>query len=56
MVGSLNKHTANALGITERTIKAHGQRIFEKLEVRTVAEFAATAKPLGLVGESRDAL
>jgi FixJ family two-component response regulator len=34
--GDTNKHAANALGSTERTIKAHRQWVMEKLQVQTL--------------------
>lgn len=42
--GKMNKQTAHELGITERTIKAHRQRIFEKLGARTVADLVSFAE------------
>ena len=36
--GKMNKQIAHALGITERTIKAHRQRIFDKLGAQTIAD------------------
>ncbi len=47
--GRLNKQTAQSLGITERTIKAHRQRIFEKLSARSVADLVSMAERLGLL-------
>ena len=47
--GKMNKKTAHELGITERTIKAHRQRIFEKLEVKTVADLVSLAERLGVL-------
>ena len=54
VIGKLNKQIAYTLGIAERTIKAHRQRIFKKLEIRTVAELVTMAERLGLIGENRD--
>lgn len=48
--GVMNKETAHRLGITERTIKAHRQRLFEKLGARSVAELVSIAERLGLLG------
>jgi FixJ family two-component response regulator len=45
--GKVNKQTGYELGITERTIKAHRQRIFQKLHVKTVAELVSLAERLG---------
>jgi FixJ family two-component response regulator len=47
--GVMNKETARKLGITERTIKAHRQRLFEKLGAKTVAELVSIAERLGLM-------
>jgi FixJ family two-component response regulator len=38
VLGKLNKQVGYELGITVRTVKAHRQRITEKLRVRSVAE------------------
>lgn len=47
--GKMNKQTAHELGITERTIKAHRQRLFEKLGVKTVAELVSLAERLDVL-------
>lgn len=47
--GKLNKETAHALGITERTIKAHRQRVIAKLGARSVADLVAMAERLGVL-------
>ena len=47
--GKMNKQTAHALGITERTIKAHRQRIFDKLGARTIADLVSLAERLGIL-------
>jgi FixJ family two-component response regulator len=46
--GKINKQIAFALGSTERTIKAHRQRVMEKMNVRSVAELVRIAAQLGL--------
>ena len=46
--GQLNKQVAADLQITERTIKLHRARIFEKLEVNSMAEMARIAVELGI--------
>lgn len=46
--GKLNKQIAFALGISERTIKAHRHSIMQKLQVRSVAEVVSIAERLGL--------
>ena len=46
--GHTNKHAARALGCTERTIKAHRQRMMEKMQVRSVAELVSLAERIGV--------
>src|SRR5207302_7429385 len=46
--GNTNKHVANALGSTERTIKAHRQRVMEKMQVRSLAELVSLAERVGV--------
>ena len=50
--GQTNKHAANTLGSTERTIKAHRQRVMEKLQVRSVAELVSLAERAGVLGSA----
>jgi len=47
--GKINKQTARELGATERTIKAHRQRVMEKMKVQTLAELVSIAERLGMV-------
>ena len=47
--GKMNKEFAHALGITERTIKAHRQRVIAKLGAKSVADLASFAERLGLL-------
>ena len=49
--GKMNKQTAHDLGITERTIKAHRHRIFEKFGAKTVADLVSLAERLGILTE-----
>ena len=49
--GKANKQSARELGITERTIKAHRQRIFQKLHARTIADLVSLAERLGIMLE-----
>jgi FixJ family two-component response regulator len=52
--GNTNKHIANALGGTERTIKSHRQQVMEKMQVRTLAELVSLAERIGVLdGASR---
>lgn len=54
--GKPNKQAGRELGITERTIKAHRQRIFEKLHARTVADLVSLAERLDLLSHQRVAV
>ena len=64
--GQANKQIANGLGSTERTIKAHRQRVMEKMQVKSLAELVSLAERVGVLGgaaanggrrdEDRDAL
>ena len=47
--GRLNKQTAQQLGATERTIKAHRHRVMEKMKVRSLAELVSIAARLGIL-------
>jgi FixJ family two-component response regulator len=45
--GQVNKQIAFTLGISERTVKAHRQRVMQKLETQSLLELVAVAKRLG---------
>ncbi|MFL6815235.1 MAG: response regulator transcription factor [Bradyrhizobium sp.] len=45
--GVINKQIAFELGSTARTIKAHRQRVMEKMGVRSLAELVVIAGRLG---------
>ena len=47
--GKMNKQIAFDLGTTERTVKAHRQRVMEKLHARSVAELVSSAERLGML-------
>lgn len=49
--GKINKQIAHELGATERTIKAHRQRVMEKMKVQTLAELVSIAERLGMVAD-----
>jgi FixJ family two-component response regulator len=49
--GKINKQIAHQLGTAERTIKAHRQRIMEKMQVQSVAELVSLAVRLGVLSE-----
>ena len=48
VAGSLNKQIAGALGISERTVKAHRKQVVKKMAVRSVAELVRIAERLGV--------
>jgi RNA polymerase sigma factor (sigma-70 family) len=48
--GKANKQIAYALGCTERTIKAHRQRVMEKMRVQSLAELVSLAERVGVLG------
>jgi FixJ family two-component response regulator len=48
--GNTNKQVARALGGTERTIKAHRQRVMEKMQVQSLAELVSVAERIGILG------
>jgi FixJ family two-component response regulator len=47
--GQINKQIAFALGTTERTIKAHRQKVMQKLNAQSLLELAAIADGLGIL-------
>jgi FixJ family two-component response regulator len=49
--GKINKQIAHDLGTAERAVKAHRQRVMEKLEVQSVAELVSVAVRLGVLSE-----
>jgi RNA polymerase sigma factor (sigma-70 family) len=48
--GKANTQIAHALGCTERTIKAHRQKVMEKMQVRSLAELVSLAERIGVLG------
>ena len=50
--GKQNKQIANALGCTERTIKAHRHEVMEKIQVQSLAELVSLAERTGVLGAS----
>jgi RNA polymerase sigma factor (sigma-70 family) len=48
--GKQNKQIARELGSTERTIKAHRQRVMEKMQVRSLVELVSLAERVGVLG------
>ncbi len=53
--GKMNKQIAHELGSTERTIKAHRQKVMEKTQVELLAELVGIAARLGILAVSADA-
>jgi FixJ family two-component response regulator len=47
--GQINKQIAFALGTTERTIKAHRQKVMQKLNAQSLLELVAVAERLGIL-------
>lgn len=52
--GQINKQIAFALGTTERTIKAHRQKVMQKLNAQSLLELAAIAEGLGILTADED--
>ena len=52
--GQTNKHAARSLGCTERTIKAHRQRVMEKMQVQSLAELVSLAERVGVLSDTSD--
>ena len=46
--GDTNKQIARALGCGDRTIKAHRQKVMEKMQVHTLAELVSVAERAGV--------
>jgi DNA-binding CsgD family transcriptional regulator len=47
--GKRNKEIAYAIGVTERTVKAHRRSIMAKLGVGSLAEAVSIAERLGMI-------
>ena len=52
--GQINKQIAFALGTTERTIKAHRQKVMHKLNAQSLLELVAIADGLGIFTAGED--
>ena len=50
--GKSNKQIAYELGATERTIKAHRQRVMQKMQVQSLAELVSLAERVGILREA----
>jgi FixJ family two-component response regulator len=46
--GDTHKHIARALGCAERTVKAHRQRMMEKMQVQSLTELVSLAERAGV--------
>lgn len=49
--GLLNKHIAWQMGIGEKTVKVHRERMMSKMGVRSVAELTQLAMRIGIASE-----
>ena len=52
--GQTNKHVGRLLGTAERTIKAHRQRVMEKMQVRSLPELVSLAERVGVLRDTSD--
>ena len=52
ILGKMNKQIAHELGTTERTIKAHRQRVMQKLQVQSLAELVSIGERIGVLSKS----
>jgi RNA polymerase sigma factor (sigma-70 family) len=52
--GNTNKQIARALGVTERTVKAHRHMVMEKAQVRTLAELVSLAERIGALDRASE--
>jgi FixJ family two-component response regulator len=54
--GKMNKQIALELGTTERTIKAHRQKVMEKLRAESLVELVLIAERFGILASSSEKL
>jgi RNA polymerase sigma factor (sigma-70 family) len=54
--GKMNKQIGHELGTTERTIKAHRQKVMQKMKVQSLAELVSIADRLGPQAEREASL
>jgi FixJ family two-component response regulator len=52
VTGMLNKQIADALGITEKTIKVHRGHLMQKMQTSSLADLVRSAERLGIFGHS----
>ncbi len=50
--GNMNKTIGFALDCTERTVKAHRQKVMEKMQVQTLAELVSLAERVGVLNDN----
>lgn len=50
--GLLNKQVADRMGITEKTVKVHRDRIMENMQVHSFAELVQIAAKVGITPDS----
>ena len=50
--GKANKQIANALGCTERTIKAHRHMVMMKMQVQSLVELVSLAEQIGVLASA----
>ena len=51
----MNKQIARELGTTERTIKAHRQKVMEKVRAQSLAELVMIAERVGILASTTSA-
>jgi RNA polymerase sigma factor (sigma-70 family) len=49
ILGKTNKQVARELGSTERTVKAHRQKVMEKTKAHSLAELVSLAERIGII-------
>jgi FixJ family two-component response regulator len=52
--GATNNRVAGSLGCTARTVKAHRQRVMEKMQVRSLVELVSVAERAGVLRQPTD--
>ena len=52
--GRMNKQIATQLGMSARTVKAHRERVMEKMQVQSLVELVSLAERAGVLGGASD--
>jgi len=52
VAGMLNKQIADALGITEKTVKVHRGHIMQKMRAKSLADLVRAGEKLGIFGQA----